>query len=122
MAKSNLNVVKISAEQQINYLEQDVIITVSEFDAQQSLISGAEEARSIAQLAYNSTKQRFMIGKADINSLTLSLNRLNVAQKNYIAALKNYWTSYYKLRKLTLFDFSANQSLSYKFDRLLENY
>lgn len=121
MAKSNLNVAKISVQQSQTYLEQDVMLTVGDFRVQQDLIAGAEEARSLANLAYNSTKQRFMIGKADVNSLTLSLGRLNTAQKNYMTALKNYWLSFYKLRKLTLYDFEKNMSLSYQFDAILIN-
>ena len=39
------------------------------------VIASAEEALDLAILAYNETRQRFIIGKADINSLTLSLNR-----------------------------------------------
>jgi outer membrane protein TolC len=119
MAKSNLNVTRISSEQAQTNLEQDVVLTLSDFSVQQNLIASAEEAKELANMAYNSTKQRFIIGKADINSLTLSLNRLNTAQKNYIVALKNYWLSYYKLRKLTLFDFETNQSLSAQFDQLM---
>ena len=67
-------------------------------------------------MAYNETKQRFMIGKADINSLTLSLNRQQEAQRNYITALQNYWLSYYKIRKLTLHDFETDISLANEFD------
>jgi len=119
MAKSNLNVAKISTQQSLTSLEQDVILTVNDFNVQQNMIAGAEEAKSLASLAYNTTKQRFMIGKADVNSLTLSLNRLNTAQKNYITALKSYWLSYYKIRKLTLFDFEKSVSLSYEFDELM---
>jgi outer membrane protein TolC len=119
MAKSNLNVAKISTQQSLTSLEQDVILTVNDFNVQHNMIAGAEEAKSLASLAYNTTKQRFMIGKADVNSLTLSLNRLNTAQKNYITALKSYWLSYYKIRKLTLFDFEKSVSLSYEFDELM---
>ena len=68
------------------------------------------------ETAYSETKQRFMIGKADINSLTLSLNRQQEAQRNYILALQNYWLSYYKIRKLTLHDFETGVSLSNEFD------
>ena len=56
------------------------------------------------------------IGKADINSLTLSLNRQQEAQRNYISALQNYWLSYYKIRKLTLHDFETGVSLSNEFE------
>ena len=86
------------------------------FNIQQQLIASAEEALDLSILAYNETKQRFIIGKADINSLTLSLNRQQQAQRNFISALQNYWLNYYKIRRLTLFDFATKLSLSDRFD------
>lgn len=116
MARNNLNVVRTSARQSEASIEEEVVMTVSDFNIQQSLVSSAEEALDLAILAYEETRQRFIIGKADINSLTLSLNRQQEAQRNYISALKNYWLNYYKIRKLTLHDFMSGFSLSEKFD------
>jgi outer membrane protein TolC len=116
MAKNNLNVVKIAARQEELKLEEEVTMTVSDFNIQQRLIMSAEEALDLAVMAYEQTRQRFIIGKADVNSLTLSLNRQQEAQKNYISALQNYWLNYYKIRKLTLHDFESGLSLSDRFD------
>ncbi|RHJ81225.1 TolC family protein [Parabacteroides sp. AM08-6] len=116
IAKNNLNVTQISAKQEELSVEEDVIMTVGDFNIQQNLIRSAEEALNLAITAYAETKQRFIIGKADINSLTLSLNRQQEAQRNYISALRNYWQSYYKIRKLTLHDFSTGFSLSSEFN------
>jgi len=116
VAKNNLSVTEISSKQKELTIEEDVIMTVSDFNIQRSLIISAEEALDLAQMAYAETKQRFMIGKADINSLTLSLNRQQSAQRNYISALQNYWLSYFKIRKLTLHDFETGISLSSDFD------
>jgi outer membrane protein TolC len=116
IAKNTLGVTQISARQQEVAIEEDIIMTVGDFNIRQNLIVSAEEALDLAQMAYAETKQRFMIGKADVNSLTLSLNRRQEAERNYISALRNYWQSYYKIRKLTLFDFELNVSLSNKFD------
>lgn len=116
VAKNNLNVTEISSRQTELSIEEDVIMTVGDFNIQQALIGSAEEALDLALMAYAETKQRFMIGKADINSLTLSLNRQQSAQRNYISALKNYWLSYFKIRKLTLHDFETGISLSSTFD------
>ena len=116
IAKSNLNIAQISSRQQEVSLEEEVIITVSDFQVQQQLITSAEEALDIASMAYDETKQRFVIGKADISSLTLAWNRQQEAQRNYVTALQNYWLSYYKIRKLTLFDFETGLSLSNEFD------
>ena len=90
MARNNLNVVKISSRQSEISIEEEVIMTVK--------------------------RQRYIIGQADINSLTLSLNRQQEAQRNYISALQSYWLNYYKIRRLTLFDFASGFSLSDKFD------
>lgn len=116
MARNNLNVVRISARQEEISLEEDVMMTVKDFNVQQDLIASASEALDLAELAYDQTRRRFIIGKADISSLTLSLNRQQEAQKNYIQALQNYWLNYYKIRKLTLHDFESGMSLSDRFD------
>lgn len=118
VAKNNLSVSRISARQEEVSLEEDITLTVGDFNIQQDLISSAEEALDLSIVAYQQTKQRFLIGKADINSLTLSLNRQQEAQRNYISALQNYWLSYYKIRKLTLHDFETGLPLSHTFDYL----
>lgn len=116
MARNNLNVVKTSARQEETSMEEEVIMTVNDFNMQQNLVTSAEEALDLAVLAYNETRQRFIIGKADMNSLTLSVNRQQEAQRNYISALQDYWLNYYKIRKLTLHDFASGFSLADKFD------
>ena len=69
MARNNLNVVKIAARQEEISLEEDVVMTVSDFNVQQDLVNSAEEALELAELAYDQTRRRFIIGQADINSL-----------------------------------------------------
>ena len=109
MARNNLNVVETAARQEALSVEEDVVMTVSDYNIQQSLVASALEALDLADMAYDRTKQRFMIGKADISALTLSQTRQQSATTNYIRALQNYWASYYRLRKLTLYDFDFNR-------------
>lgn len=63
MARNNLNVVKTSARQSEISIEEEVIMTVSDFNVQQALVASAEEALDLAILAYNETRQRFIIGQ-----------------------------------------------------------
>lgn len=116
MARNNLNVSRIAARQDELSVEEDLIMTVSDYEVRQRLIASASEALDLAETAYTQTRQRFIIGKADINSITLSLNRRQEAAKNYIAALQNYWLSHYKIRRLTLHDFELDMPLSEKFE------
>ncbi|MDR0743581.1 MAG: TolC family protein [Tannerella sp.] len=119
MARNNLNVTEITARQGEVKIEEDIIMTVGDFNIQKDLIRSAEEALVIADDAYSKTRQRFMIGKADISTLTLSRQRQQEARRNYISALENYWVSYFKIRKLTLYDFEYNVPISSTVERLL---
>lgn len=116
MARNNLNVSKIAARQDELSIEEDIIMTVSDYEVRQRLIASASEALDLAETAYTQTRQRFIIGKADINSITLSLNRRQEAAKNYISALQNFWLSHYKIRRLTLHDFEFDIPLTEKFE------
>jgi len=42
-----------------------------------------------------------------------TMNEKDKARADYIMALKQYWTSFYKLRLLTLYDFAKNQKIEY---------
>ncbi len=108
MARNNLNVVEISSRQREKEIEEEVVMTVNAFNVQGGIIESAEEAKLLAESAYKDTRMRFIIGKSDINSLSMSLTRKDTAEKNYIAALRNYWLSYYKIRRLTMYDFTNN--------------
>lgn len=118
MAKNNLNIAQLTARQNEIRLEEDVIMTVGDFMVQRQLIESAEEAVELAKVAYEQTQERFIIGKADINSLTLSTNRRQQAQRNYVSALQSFWQSYFKIRKLTLFDFENNSPIEVDYDEI----
>ncbi|MCM1451914.1 MAG: TolC family protein [Clostridium sp.] len=116
VAKNNLDVSRISAKQEELSIEEDIIMTISDYEVRQSLISSASEALDLADMAYAQTQQRFIIGKADISAITLALSRKQEASKNYINALQNFWLSHYKIRRLTLHDFELDLPLSQEFD------
>lgn len=118
MAKSNLGVTKFSVQQRTQNLEQELISAIDNFNNQKELVTSAQEALLLANDAYQINKMRFVVGKADISTLTLSLNRYKEAQRNYINSLKYYWSGYYKIKKLTLYDFEAQKDISILFDLL----
>ena len=118
IAKSNYDMEQVSIEQDRIALEQDVVMTVSEFNIQLGLAKSSLEALELARQVYSTTMQRFIIGKAGVTDLTSASSRQNTAQTNYITSLRDYWSSYAKIKKLTLFDFENGMSLSSNFDRM----
>jgi len=94
--------------------ERDSKIKLTLPEKPDELKISAEEA-----LQYTKLYNPVIVGRVDINTLTLSLNRRKEAQRNYLSILSNYWKCYYTIRKLTLFDFEKRESLSFQFERLL---
>lgn len=122
MAKSNREAVRLSINQEKIDFEQNVVMNVMEFNLQGIQVTNSAKADTIAQLRYDVTQQRFLIGKQDITRLNIARNDREQARRAYINSLRSYWNYYYGIRRLTLFDFERNTTLSEDFDNLVENY
>lgn len=118
VVRQQLNTATLSAQQTQQAFEEDVYTTVYEFNLRQHQIQATKEAKDIAEQAFQKSKELFFVGKTDANSINLSIIRQIEAERNYISALKYYWLSYYKIRKLTLYDFIAKKPISVDFKNL----
>ncbi len=116
IAKNNLSIANIDAQQKIIELEQDVIITTAELSSRHQLLASAEQALILANDMYKETRSLFQMGNGTVADLTNAQQKLLNAQNSYIQSMQNYWACYYELRKLTLYDFELGFSLSDKFD------
>ena len=120
LAESNHQVVMTSVQQDKVDFEQQVLLSVMQFNLQDDQILIAAKADTVATYRYEVAKRRFLIGKIDVLELNVALEEKDVARREYIAALREFWDYYYNLRKLTLFDFRTNMPLSASFDDLLK--
>ncbi len=114
MAESNLDLVRESIGQERLDFEHSIFLKVMQFNMQQNQLMIAAKADTVAQKRFDVTQKRYMIGS--VNDV-LELNNAQIdndnAKKGYYNALKTYWTNYYDLRRLTLFDFRDNRRLSF---------
>jgi outer membrane protein TolC len=112
MAESNQELEVTAVEQEIIDFEQNIYLEVMQFAMQEKQIRIAAKSDTVAQKRFNVTQQRYMIGK--INDV-LELNQAQIEndqkKRGYYQALRNYWTNYYEIRKLTLYDFMRGQML-----------
>jgi outer membrane protein TolC len=122
MAESNREVVRISINQEKIDFEQNIIMNVMEFNLQADQVLSRAKADTIAQLGYDVTQQRFLIGKVDVTKLNLARNDQETARRAYINALRSFWNYYFTIRQLTLYDFERKISLSEDFNRLVNTY
>ena len=120
MAQSAEEVVKMDVSQGIIDFDENIFLQVMQFNLQDDQVRIASKADTIADLRYEVTKQRFLIGKIDVLDLNVALEEKDVARRGFVEALRNYWNYYYDLRGLTLYDWLKDVKLSEDFDDLLD--
>lgn len=100
----------IIAQDEVNF-EQEIITQVTQFDVLLSQIQITKKSDDVAQERYMVSQNRYLIGKIDITNLNIALTEKDRARRAYLDALRSYWTSYFDLRRLTLYDFATGQLL-----------
>ena len=119
MAQSAQEVVRTDVRQSQIDFDENIFLQVMQFNLQDDQVLIASKADAIANLRYEVTKQRFLIGKIDVLDLNVALEEKDVARRGYVQALRNYWDYYYDLRGLTLYDWQKDLKLTEDFDELL---
>ena len=93
--------------------EVDVALTVTEFNESQAVVETSQQALAIAEEAYAQTLRCFIRAQADAYSLSIAQSQWQNARQNQINSLQNYWLAYYRLRRLTLYDYRRHQAIKY---------
>lgn len=119
MAQSAQEVVKTNVQQSQIDFDETIFLQVMQFNLQDDQVAIASKADTIADLRYEVTKQRFLIGKIDVLNLNDALEQKDVARRGYVQAMRNFWDYYYDLRGLTLYDWLKDIKLVEDFDELL---
>ncbi|HRJ28151.1 MAG TPA: TolC family protein [Cyclobacteriaceae bacterium] len=100
----------VIAQDEVNF-EQEIITQVGQFDVLLSQIEITKKSDEVANERYVVSQNRYLIGKIDITNLNIALTEKDAAKRSYVGALRSFWTSYYDLRRLTLYDFSNRRLL-----------
>jgi outer membrane protein TolC len=120
MAKSSEELTRVQVEQSRIDFEQTLLLDVQQFNIQGDQVRIAAKSDTVAAKMFEVTKQRFLIGKIDVLELNNADTKKDQNKRNYIQALNNYWTYYYNMRALTLFDFIQRKPLVTDYEKLVE--
>jgi outer membrane protein TolC len=91
-------------------LEQEVTYQVARLNLLRTQVAVAAKADTVAQRRFDVAKERYIIGKIDIPNLFIAQSEKDSARRARIQTLWDYWSTYFRLRRLTLFDFENNKS------------
>jgi outer membrane protein TolC len=113
-AQANLKLEEYTIElDEINFNEA-IFTQVKQFEMLREQVAISERADIIAQKRYDIAKNRYLIGKISITDMNIALRDKDDAKRAYIQSLRDFWTAYYNLRLLTLYDFESNLELYHR--------
>ena len=121
VAKSNREVVLSKIRQEQMNFNQDIFLLVEHFNNQAQQLSIAKEADIIAQQRYKTSIETFLIGKINTLDLNDAQNSKDQARQKHISELYNYWSYFYQIRSLTLWDFERDTELEADFERAVSS-
>jgi outer membrane protein TolC len=92
-------------------LDQEVYFEALQQMQLQQQVRIAAKADTVATRRFEVAKNRYLIGKIDITELFNAQREKDNARRSYIESLRQFWTSYFNLRRLTLFDFLSGTTI-----------
>ena len=110
-AEAERSRIETSVEVQQFSLEQEVLYQVKRFQQLQTQVGLSAKADTVAQRRFDVSRERYIIGKIDVPNLFLAQAEKDNAYRARIQTLWNYWSTYYRLRRLTLYDFETRRPL-----------
>ena len=93
--------------------ENDIIQSVNNWDQLQREVKIQEEIQKVSLERFEISRQRYILGDISITDLTIAQREKDQAQRDYVNTLREYWITYYQIRKLTGYDFEFNRNISY---------
>ena len=87
---------------------QEITTLVNNIELLKGNIQLAKTTDSVARRRFNISNNLYQAGKLTVTELNIAQSEKDNANRSYISALRDYWNSYYQLRRQTMFDFQKN--------------
>jgi outer membrane protein len=110
-AEANRQLAVYSIEQDKQTFKQQIYTEVTLFDMLKNQLELTAKADAIASEKYQIAQERYILGNLSITDLSIAFSEKDQAKRDFIGALRDYWTTYYRLRWLTLFDFEKGEKI-----------
>ena len=118
VAKSQQEVMEMQVNQQSSEWIQDLTMKVLEFNLQGNQCRTSMEADAIGKERYSTARNRFTNGAISVTELNTAQSEMDNSSIQYIEKICKYWTSYFELRRLCLYDYIGKQEVTEDFDKL----
>jgi outer membrane protein TolC len=110
-AQANADLVQSTIEQEKIDFDQDVYVKVAKFNLNRKQLKVSKRAKEVAQKRFEVAKQRYLIGKTIVTDLQIAQQEKDIALISYINSYRDFWKSYYGIRKTTHYDFDKKKMI-----------
>jgi outer membrane protein TolC len=100
-----------SVAQQRHDFEQEVLYQAARLNLLRQQVAVAAKSDTIARRRFEVAKDRYLIGKIDIPILFIAQSEKDNARRANVQTMWDYWSTYFRVRRLTLYDFETGTPL-----------
>ncbi|GAB2627764.1 TolC family protein [Belliella aquatica] len=111
-AQASKKLIDYTVEQDMINFEQEIFTKVKNFQMLKDRMEITKLSDEVADKRYEISLQRYQNGNVTITDLNIAQQEKDSNRRAYIQSLRDYWTAYYEMRELTLYDFE-NKKLLY---------
>ena len=119
MAEAQALTTRNSIEQNMIDFRQDLYTQVMTFNDQRSQCEIAKRAAQLAEESYDLALRNFGSGSMTMTQLDQLKDKRDSAVSSYLSKVASFWTSYYGIRKATLYDYITGTDISAEFDKMV---
>lgn len=110
-ARADQDRVRSESRASLDAAAQEAHFAVLELLQARSTLALSAKADTVAGRRFDVAYNRYVIGRIDIDNLYFAQGEKDQAVAQFVQALRGYWVAYYRLRRVTLFDFETGQPL-----------
>lgn len=121
VARSNQDLVDTRVDQERSDFLQNVSKLVGQFNLQNLRVQVSLRTDSTARRRSEVARRLYLLGKSTVLDLNASISEKDAARRNFVSALHRYWSLYYMLRSITLYDFRLGRPIEIDYRRLIED-
>ncbi|EON78010.1 outer membrane protein TolC, putative [Lunatimonas lonarensis] len=110
-AKANQKLINYTLDQEVINFEQEIFTKVKNFEMLRDQIEITELSDQVADKRYEISFNRYQNGNVTITDLGIAQREKDQNRRAYIESLREFWTAYFEMRGLTLYDFEKGELL-----------
>jgi outer membrane protein TolC len=111
-AKAEESRVATAAKARRQEIAEEARFAALHLEQARRMLAISAKADTVAAKRFEVSKNRYVIGKIGMSDLYIAQNEKDQALLAYVQALRGYWAAYYRLRRLTLYDFAAGKEIA----------